>query len=263
MKKKKPLMISRLPLDKCGGKCHSIQQPPRAAACLDTAFPEFLLITAWEIFGGGICLCLLEINSSLVGRWWGCNGVALRLGTLAIARRPGSWGRRRHDSLVPGPPLLGRGCRPCRTSGSPSPCAASQCRDTATASGAASDSGKPLRHSRMGTDWDHGGHGHPERLWCPGYYRHPFAEGHTAHMGACTPGDGTAPRLDPLSLCWTRVTAGGCPCGGGSCPAEERGRGTWQLAATCPSGTVSPGDPLGGDGHCCHLGSRGTSQSQP
>lgn len=66
--KKKTLIISRLPLDKRGGKCHSIQQPPRAAACLDTAFPEFLLITAWEIFGGGVCLCFLEINSSPVGR---------------------------------------------------------------------------------------------------------------------------------------------------------------------------------------------------
>lgn len=66
-KKKKtpqPLIISRRPLDKRGGKCHSIQQPPRAAACLDTAFHEFLLITAWELFGGGVCLSLLGINSS-------------------------------------------------------------------------------------------------------------------------------------------------------------------------------------------------------
>lgn len=91
-KKRKPLIISRLPLDKHGGKCHSIQQPPRAAACLDRAVPEFLLITAWEIFGQDVCLCLLEINSSPVGRQWGGNAIALQQSTLASVQRPGSWG---------------------------------------------------------------------------------------------------------------------------------------------------------------------------
>lgn len=62
---KKPLIISRLPLDKRGGKCHSIQEPPRAAACLDTAFPKFLLITAWEIYGRGLCVCVCVLEMSL------------------------------------------------------------------------------------------------------------------------------------------------------------------------------------------------------
>lgn len=166
-RKKKPLIISRLPLDKHGGKCHSIQEPPRAAACLDTAFPEFLLITGWEIFGGGVCLCLLEINSCPVGRQWRVNGLALQQATLASAQRLGSWDRHRQDSPVPGTRLLGQGCRPCCVGGYPSPCAASQCQDAATSPGAASDSRKPLRHSGMGTDWDHGGQGCPERLLVP------------------------------------------------------------------------------------------------
>lgn len=80
---KKPLIISRLPLDKRGGKCHSIQEPPRAAACLDTAFPKFLLITAWEIYGRGLCVCVCVGNElvfhqpSAVGWGHGWAGTAL------------------------------------------------------------------------------------------------------------------------------------------------------------------------------------------
>lgn len=164
---------------------------------------------------------------------------------------------------MPGTPSLGQGHRPCHTGVSLSPCAASQSQDAATSPGAASNSGKPLRHSRMGTDWDHGGHGCPEKLQCPGYCHRPFAEGHAAHTGACTLRDAIAPWLDPLSSCWTRASAGGCPCGSGSPPAEEGGRRTWQLAATCPLGTMSPGDLLGEDSHCWRPGSRGTVWSQP
>lgn len=124
---KKPLIISRLLLDKHGGKCHSIQQPPRAAACLDRAVPEFLLITAWEIFGGGVCLCLLEINSSPVGRQWEGNAIAHQQSTLVSVQRPGSWGRRRQGSSVLGTLPLGQRCGPCHTGGSPSLHAPSQC----------------------------------------------------------------------------------------------------------------------------------------
>lgn len=89
--KKELLIICRLSLDKCGGKCHSIQQQPRAAACLDTAFPEFLLITAWEIFGGGVCLCLLDGDFSPTGRRRGGNSIILWRAPWMVH---GVWGAR-------------------------------------------------------------------------------------------------------------------------------------------------------------------------
>lgn len=104
---------------------------------------------------------------------------------------------------MPGTLLLGWGHRPCHTGVLLSPCTASQCRDATTSLGPARDSGKPLRHNRIGTDLDHGGHSCPERLQCPGSCHCPFAESHTAHTEACTPRDAIVPWLEPLSLCWT------------------------------------------------------------
>lgn len=132
--------------------------------------------------------------------------------------------------------------------------------------GAASDSGNPLKHSGMGTDWDRGGYSCPGRLQCPGYCHCPFAEGHVAHTGACTPKDVTRPD-------WTHCAHAG-PCWWLSLwqwelPAEE-GPGSLlphARGAPCPQVTLWEGTAtagaLGAEGQCgaSHNPGRGSTTS--
>lgn len=67
--------------------------------------PKFLLVTAWEAFGGDVCLSSLEINSSPISQWWRCNGGGLQQGSEASVQMP-STGR---INPLPGTLPLGRG----------------------------------------------------------------------------------------------------------------------------------------------------------
>lgn len=170
--KKGFLIICRLSLDKCGGKCHSIQQPPRAAACLDIAFPKFLLITAWEIFGRGrsACVCWKLTSLPPAGGFPGwCTGSG-DPGRITLCQGHCHW---HGDTPV-----------------APQPCG----EDAATSPGAASNSGYLLRNSRVGTDRDHGGHGCPDRH-CPCHC--PTAEGHRAPTEPVPPGMALCPCAGP------------------------------------------------------------------
>lgn len=179
--------MCRLSLDKRGGKCHSIQQPPRAAACLDTACPQFLLITAWEI---SACVCW-ELPSlpaagseeTVPSSFGGLPGWCWGLGSQAGHRQ---------DSPVPGTLPWGWG----HSSGSPAPCAAWQCQGAAASPGAASNSEKPLRNSRVGTNWGCG------RLQCPGHCHCPLQRDTEPTEPPAPPGMAPCPG-------WTR-----CPCAG-------------------------------------------------